>query len=89
MFGSDANWGRIPCAIGYTDAEFDISKLSIWLSSSKGKFKVCENCCGVKFSEEVAKTVLLEEEIIISINLNDGTEQATAWGCDLTRNNFV
>ena len=84
MFGADANWGRILCAIGYADAEFDITKVSVSLSSKAGKIDVCENGSGFPFSEEVAKTVLLEDEIIISIDLHDGNEQATAWGCDLT-----
>lgn len=84
MFGSDANWGRILCAIGYAEAEFDISKVSVWLSSSKGKIKVCENGAGVEFSEEKAKEILLMDEINIDIDLGDGTEFATAWGCDLT-----
>lgn len=84
MFGSDANWGRILCAIGYADAEFDINKVSVTLSSSKGEIHVCENGAGVLFSEEKAKEILLEDEIIIDIDLNSGEESATAWGCDLT-----
>lgn len=84
MFGSDANWGRILCAIGYADAEFDINKVSVSLKSSKGEILVCENGAGVEFSEEKAKEILLEDEIIIDINLGDGSDEATAWGCDLT-----
>lgn len=84
MFGADANWGRILCAIGYADAQFDISKVSVWLSSLKGKIKVCENGAGVEFSEEKAKEILLMDEINIDIDLGDGKECATAWGCDLT-----
>jgi len=84
MFGADANWGRILCAIGYADADFDITKVSVSLSSKAGEIDVCKNGSGIDFSEEIAKKVLIEEEIIISINLGDGTEQATAWGCDLT-----
>ncbi len=84
MFGADANWGRILCAIGYTDARFDIEKVDVYISSSSGKIKVCENGAGVLFSEEYAKKILLQEEIFIEIDLNSGTEEATAWGCDLT-----
>ena len=84
MFGADANWGRILCAIGYTDAEFDISKISVDLSSKAGQIHVCENGAGVPFSEDEAKKVLLEEEVHVEINMHDGTASATAWGCDLT-----
>ena len=84
MFGADANWGRILCAIGYTDAEFDISKIAVDLSSKAGCIHVCEHGAGVPFSEEVAKQVLSEDEIHIDIDMNDGDATATAWGCDLT-----
>lgn len=84
MFGADANWGRILCAIGYTDAAFDISKIAVDLSSNAGCIHVCENGAGVPFSEETAKIVLSEEEIHVDIDLNDGSACATAWGCDLT-----
>ena len=84
MFGADANWGRILCAIGYTDAAFDISKIAVDLSSKAGCIHVCENGAGVPFSEETAKIVLSEEEIHGDIDMNDGSAYATAWGCDLT-----
>lgn len=84
MFGADANWGRILCAIGYADAKFDINKVDVSLSSEKGSVKVCENGAGVDFSEDKAKEILLEDEIIISIDVKSGKEKATAWGCDLT-----
>ncbi len=84
MFGEDANWGRVLCAIGYADAEFDINKVDVDLKSNKGEIAVCRNGAGVEFSEEKASEVLSEDEIYILINLNDGDEQATAWGCDLT-----
>lgn len=84
MFGEDANWGRVLCAIGYADAEFDINKVDVDLKSDKGEIAVCKNGAGVEFSEEKASEVLSEDEIYILINLNDGDEQATAWGCDLT-----
>lgn len=84
MFGEDANWGRVLCAIGYADAEFDINKVDVDLKSDKGEIAVCRNGAGVEFSEKKASKVLSEDEIYILINLNDGDEQATAWGCDLT-----
>lgn len=84
MFGSDANWGRVLCAIGYADAEFDINKTDVDLASSKGRIAVCRNGSGVDFSEDEAKVILSEDEIEIYINLNIGTAEATAWGCDLT-----
>lgn len=84
MFGEDANWGRVLCAIGYADAEFDINRVDVDLKSDKGEIAVCRNGAGVEFSEEKASEVLSEDEIYILINLNDGDEQATAWGCDLT-----
>lgn len=84
MFGSDANWGRVLCAIGYADGEFDISHTDVSFSSKKGEIKVCENAAGVDFSEEKAKEILLEDEIIIRVELHQGEGTATAWGCDLT-----
>ena len=84
MFGADANWGRILCAIGYSGANVDITKIAVDLSSEKGKISVCENGSGIEFSEDEAKVVLTEDEIIIDIYLNDGDYSATAWGCDLT-----
>ena len=84
MFGEDANWGRILCAIGYADAEFDIDKIDLDISSKTGTLEVCRNGAGVEFSEDFAKEVLKEEEIYININLNQGNVSAKAWGCDLT-----
>ncbi len=84
MFGEDANWGRVLCAIGYADADFDINKVDVDLKSDKGIISVCKNGSGIEFSEEKASEVLSSEEIYILINLNDGNERATAWGCDLT-----
>lgn len=84
MFGSDANWGRILCAVGYAEADFDINKVAVDLSSRAGSVHVCENGAGVDFSEETAKTVLSEDEITISVDLNSGNVSAAAWGCDLT-----
>lgn len=84
MFGEDANWGRVLCAIGYADAEFDINKVDVGLRSEKGAITVCQNGAGVAFSEEAAAEILSADEIYIDINLNDGETSATAWGCDLT-----
>ena len=84
MFGADANWGRILCAIGYSGASVDVDKIDVSLKSSKGEILVCKNGSGVDFSEEKAKEILLESEIEILINLNDGEFSSTAWGCDLT-----
>ncbi len=84
MFGEDANWGRILCAIGYAEADFDISKVDVALRSENGIVNVCKNGAGVPFDEEVASTVLSANEIFIDINLNQGNAQAKAWGCDLT-----
>ncbi|MCI7351607.1 MAG: bifunctional glutamate N-acetyltransferase/amino-acid acetyltransferase ArgJ [Ruminococcus sp.] len=84
MFGADANWGRVLCAIGYAEADFDINKVDVDLGSKAGKIAVCRNGAGVEFSEEEAKKILLEDEIDILINLNSGSVSATAWGCDLT-----
>ena len=84
MFGRDANWGRILCAIGYSDADLDINKVSVTLASSAGDIHVCEKGMGVIFDEDKALKVLSEDEIDINIDLNDGMWDATAWGCDLT-----
>ena len=84
MFGEDANWGRVLCAIGYADAEFDINKVDVDLKSDKGEIAVCRNGAGVEFSEEKAKEILLEKEIDILVDLKDGSFDAEAYGCDLT-----
>ena len=84
MFGADANWGRVLCAIGYSGADVDIEKINVSFESAKGTIEVCHNGAGVDFSEEKAKEILLENEIDILIDLNDGDFDATAWGCDLT-----
>lgn len=84
MFGSDANWGRILCAIGYSGVDTDPNTIGVWFQSAKGKILVCQNGAGVPFSEELAKEILLEEEITILVDLGVGKESATAWGCDLT-----
>ena len=84
MFGADANWGRVLCAIGYSGADVDVNKVDVSFSSGKGEILVCKDGAGVDFSEEKAKEILLEKEIDILISLNSGSADATAWGCDLT-----
>ena len=84
MFGADANWGRVLCAIGYSGAKVDVNKIGVSFRSAKGQITVCENGAGIPFSEEIAKEILLEKEIDILVSLGDGPFGATAWGCDLT-----
>ncbi len=84
MFGADANWGRVLCAIGYSGADVDVNKVDVRFRSPKGEVLVCKDGAGVDFSEEKAKEILLECEIEILVELNSGSASATAWGCDLT-----
>ena len=84
MFGSDANWGRVLCAIGYSGADVDVNKVDVSFRSAKGEISVCKDGAGVPFSEEKAKEILLEKEIEILVSLHSGNGVATAWGCDLT-----
>ena len=84
MFGADANWGRILCAVGYSGADVDITKIGVSFRSKAGTIEVCRDGNGVAFSEEKAKEILLEKEIEILLTLGNGPYGATAWGCDLT-----
>ena len=84
IFGSDANWGRVLCAIGYTLEDIDVLKIDVAFRSAKGVIPVCKNGLGVPFSEEVAKEILLEKDIYIDVNLNSGSYSSEAFGCDLT-----
>ena len=84
MFASDANWGRILCAIGYAEGDFDISKVSVELASEKGKLTVCVNGAGISFSEEAASELLSADEVKVLVDLHSGECSAVAWGCDLT-----
>ncbi len=86
MFGADANWGRVLCAIGYSGADVDVNKIDVAFKSAKGIVPVCKNGAGIPFSEEKAKEVLLEDEIEILVSVGDGPYSASAWGCDLTYN---
>ena len=84
MFGADANWGRVLCAIGYSGADVDVTKIDVKFVSAAGEVAVCKNGSGIDFSEEIAKKVLTENEINVEIDLNDGLFDCRAWGCDLT-----
>ena len=84
MFGADANWGRVLCAIGYSGADGDVDKIDVAFASKAGEIKVCENGAGIDFSEEKAKEILLCDEIEILVDLGMGDVKSTAWGCDLT-----
>lgn len=86
MFGSDANWGRVLCAVGYAPVDVDVKKVDVEFESEGGTVAVCKNGAGIEFSEELARKVLVQDEIKVKINLNSGTVCATAWGCDLTYN---
>ena len=84
MFGSDANWGRVLCALGYCGADLDVEKVGVSFISDGGEIEVCKDGHGVDFDEVLAKKILSEKEIVIKITLTDGDCAATAWGCDLT-----
>ena len=84
MFGADANWGRVLCAIGYSGADVDVNKIYVSFKSKSGEILVCKNGAGVDFSEEKAKEILLNDEIEILIDLKSGSDFAVARGCDLT-----
>ena len=84
MFGSDANWGRVLCAIGYSGAEVDVTKVDVSFVSKAGSILVCKDGASVDFSEEDAKTILSEKEITIALTLHDGEASSVAWGSDLT-----
>lgn len=84
MFGADANWGRVLCAIGYSGVDTDINTIDVSFKSAKGEILVCKDGAGVDFSEEIAKEILLEKEIEIKVCLGNGEFSSTAWGCDLT-----
>ena len=84
MFGSDANWGRILCALGYTKIDFDPEKVDVSFESHAGTIKVCEAGSSLPFDEDIAKKILNENEIIIKVNLFLGDYNAYVWGCDLS-----
>ena len=84
IFGADANWGRVLCALGYSGADVDVKAVDVTFRSVKGEINVCSMGASVPFSEEKAKEILTEDEIDVLITLRDGDASATAWGCDLT-----
>ena len=84
FFGEDANWGRIVCAVGYSGAEFDTAKVDMWIQSLAGKEQMMASGTPLEFSETLASKILAEKEIQVLIALNQGTGEATAWGCDLS-----
>ena len=84
MFGADANWGRILCALGYSGADIDVNKVDVYFKSAGGEILVCKNGAGVEFSEEKAKEILVKDEVYIIVKLGDGEFSANAYGCDLT-----
>jgi glutamate N-acetyltransferase/amino-acid N-acetyltransferase len=84
IYGKDANWGRILCAMGYSGAEFDPAKVDISVASSEGEIKLVENGKAADFDEELATKILSPEVVIAKADIKSGNESATAWGCDLT-----
>jgi len=84
MFGADANWGRVLCALGYAGQDIDVTKIDVSFISAAGRVDVCKNGAGIDFSEEKAKEILLCDEITVDINMNDGEASSDAYGCDLT-----
>ena len=84
MFGADANWGRILCAIGYSGEQVNVNTIDVFFKSKKGEIAVAKNGASLDFSEEKAKEILLEDEILIRVELNIGDKSARAFGCDLT-----
>ena len=84
IFGADANWGRVLCAIGYSGANVDINGVDVAFESKQGRIEVCKNGAGLPFDEDIAKKILLEDDIVGAVTLHEGSECATAYGCDLT-----
>jgi len=84
IFGADANWGRILCAMGYSGVEFDPDEVSVAFESAAGRIDVCADGRGLPFDEDTAKTILTEHDIVIDILLKSGDSECTCWGCDLT-----
>ncbi len=84
LFGADANWGRVLCAMGYSKAPFRPEYVDIGFSSIQGSILVCEKGTGLDFDEELAKKILTQDEVVVEVSLNEGSHEATCWGCDLT-----
>ena len=84
IFGCDANWGRVLCAMGYSGENFDPRKVSVWFESAAGSILVCQDGEGLPFDEDLAKTILTEHDVVIKIAMNEGAAACTCWGCDIT-----
>ena len=84
IYGKDANWGRILCAMGYSGVQFDPEKVDLFFESKAGKLQIIENGVATDYSEEVATKILSEPEITATADIKMGDYSATAWGCDLT-----
>jgi len=84
IFGCDANWGRVLCAMGYSGEDFDPTKVSVWFESKAGSILVCKDGEGLEFDEDLAKAILTEHDVVIRIDLGEGSESCTCWGCDIT-----
>jgi glutamate N-acetyltransferase/amino-acid N-acetyltransferase len=84
IFGADANWGRVLCAMGYSGVEFDPDKIDVAFESDAGRIAVCESGRGLQFDEDFAKKILTQHDITIDINMNEGTAECICWGCDIT-----
>ena len=84
IFGADANWGRILCAIGYAEGDFSVDSVFVSIASKEGELPVCKDGSGIDFSEDMAKRILLQSEITLNVSLGQGSGSATAYGCDLT-----
>lgn len=84
IFGTDANWGRVLCAMGYSGVDFDPDQVSVAFQSSAGTVAVCKDGRGLMFDENTAKKILTEHDIIIDITAGTGTGACTCWGCDIT-----
>ena len=84
IFGCDANWGRVLCAMGYSGEDFDPTKGSVWFESKAGSILVCKDGEGLEFDEDLAKAILTEHDVVIRIDLGEGSENCTCWGCDIT-----
>jgi len=84
MFGSDANWGRVLCAMGYSKAPFRPEHVDMKFASCAGEILVCDQGEQVNFDEDKAKEILSQKEVVIDVNLNEGSDSAECWGCDLT-----
>ena len=84
MFGADANWGRVLCAMGYSKAPFRPEFVDVTFRSVVGEVTVCRQGAGLDFDEDQAKSILSQDEVVIEVDLHEGEHQATCWGCDLT-----